>query len=107
MPWRTRERGAASFGNVRRMRSRRSDRKKTRLNSSHSQISYDVFCLKTITTGTLPLAYQKDTSHFNLASTVMFSPHPCLSATLPSGAAISNSHTPLAERGHLNPSLHP
>src|SRR2546427_6822313 len=29
-----------------RTRSRRSDRKSTRLNSSHSQISYAVFCLK-------------------------------------------------------------
>src|SRR2546427_9400493 len=34
------------------------DRKSTRLNSSHSQISYAVFCLKKKTTrhGTLPLA---------------------------------------------------
>src|SRR2546427_5883827 len=30
----------------RRSRRRRSDRKSTRLNSSHSQISYAVFCLK-------------------------------------------------------------
>src|SRR5256886_5695176 len=30
----------------RRLRARRGDRKSTRLNSSHSQISYAVFCLK-------------------------------------------------------------
>src|SRR5256886_600218 len=33
---------------------RRADRKSTRLNSSHSQISYAVFCLKKIRTPPLP-----------------------------------------------------
>src|SRR3712207_6979288 len=31
------------------------DRKSTRLNSSHANISYAVFCLKKKTTGTLPI----------------------------------------------------
>src|SRR2546430_4398219 len=34
------------FGNADRFRNAREDRKSTRLNSSHSQISYAVFCLK-------------------------------------------------------------
>src|SRR2546430_12756225 len=37
---------AAEFPWVRLIRSPRKDRKSTRLNSSHSQISYAVFCLK-------------------------------------------------------------
>src|SRR2546430_9786661 len=36
----------AAFPILRRYRARRIDRKSTRLNSSHSQISYAVFCLK-------------------------------------------------------------
>src|SRR2546430_10127508 len=36
-------------------RRRRADRKSTRLNSSHSQISYAVFCLKKKTSRYLPL----------------------------------------------------
>src|SRR2546430_12444872 len=42
----------ARSGACRRLR-RRSDRKSTRLNSSHSQISYAVFCLKKTKVGTL------------------------------------------------------
>src|SRR5688572_31561090 len=38
--------GARSAGAVGGPRSPRADRKSTRLNSSHSQISYAVFCLK-------------------------------------------------------------
>src|SRR2546427_845999 len=44
------ERGAAGVEHIedraRRVRQRQGDRKSTRLNSSHSQISYAVFCLK-------------------------------------------------------------
>src|SRR2546430_13007202 len=36
------------------LRAPRTDRKSTRLNSSHSQISYAVFCLKKKTTGNGP-----------------------------------------------------
>src|SRR5688572_32023245 len=39
-------RRAPRFRRRRRARDRRGDRKSTRLNSSHSQISYAVFCLK-------------------------------------------------------------
>src|SRR2546430_12672570 len=45
----------AAFGNVALLRAdlvARRDRKSTRLNSSHSQISYAVFCLKKKTTTT-------------------------------------------------------
>src|SRR2546430_9329658 len=35
----------------------RGDRKSTRLNSSHSQISYAVFCLKKKKTGTVPASH--------------------------------------------------
>src|SRR2546430_10366989 len=49
-PTRSRERGAVPSVRPRRRRSARPsecrDRKSTRLNSSHSQISYAVFCLK-------------------------------------------------------------
>src|SRR2546427_6841897 len=38
--------GAVEFGDFRGRRRRDRDRKSTRLNSSHSQISYAVFCLK-------------------------------------------------------------
>src|SRR5688572_32756642 len=38
--------GRGAPGALRRARARRRDRKSTRLNSSHSQISYAVFCLK-------------------------------------------------------------
>src|SRR2546430_6032219 len=45
------------------------DRKSTRLNSSHSQISYAVFCLKkkkrTYTTTSYPTALNADTSSFD------------------------------------------
>src|SRR5256886_13567529 len=39
------------------------DRKSTRLNSSHSQISYAVFCLKKKTDDCVP-DYQKQTQHY-------------------------------------------
>src|SRR2546427_8369981 len=38
--------GAVLCGRVRSLHGRMEDRKSTRLNSSHSQISYAVFCLK-------------------------------------------------------------
>src|SRR2546430_11471490 len=38
--------GELEFGDLERKIRRRRDRKSTRLNSSHSQISYAVFCLK-------------------------------------------------------------
>src|SRR2546430_9945680 len=41
-----RRRHRASSGDVRQGGERQGDRKSTRLNSSHSQISYAVFCLK-------------------------------------------------------------
>src|SRR2546427_5814666 len=37
---------SSAFGALREFFSRKADRKSTRLNSSHSQISYAVFCLK-------------------------------------------------------------
>src|SRR2546427_2397128 len=40
------QRGGGRAGQVRRLREPGQDRKSTRLNSSHSQISYAVFCLK-------------------------------------------------------------
>src|SRR3712207_7286616 len=40
------ERGDHAFEHVRRERRERGDRKSTRLNSSHANISYAVFCLK-------------------------------------------------------------
>src|SRR2546430_12915734 len=52
------------------------DRKSTRLNSSHSQISYAVFCLKKITTTTHPLI---SVGNFP-ASTTLVSPPPDLAA---------------------------
>src|SRR3712207_9001249 len=36
------------------VRNRKQDRKSTRLNSSHANISYAVFCLKKKTTGSIP-----------------------------------------------------
>src|SRR5256886_6414498 len=67
--------------------SRRVDRKSTRLNSSHSQISYAVFCLK-----------KKKEHPFGLPSSL----HP---ATVPSGPLLSNSWItatilPLSYRNH-------
>src|SRR2546430_13472791 len=41
----------------------RPDRKSTRLNSSHSQISYAVFCLKKNTTHNTPSLTQERSSH--------------------------------------------
>src|SRR2546430_13343913 len=49
----------SSTGNVRRSNDVPSDRKSTRLNSSHSQISYAVFCLKK----------KKDTDHYTTQAT--------------------------------------
>src|SRR3712207_9256910 len=40
------DRAAADAGRARRVLGRREDRKSTRLNSSHANISYAVFCLK-------------------------------------------------------------
>src|SRR5688572_32332136 len=48
-PWRPRPRGRGRGRSPRCGCRRRRDRKSTRLNSSHSQISYAVFCLKKIT----------------------------------------------------------
>src|SRR2546430_6250915 len=42
---------------------RTSDRKSTRLNSSHSQISYAVFCLKKKKTNTVSLTRHHHTQH--------------------------------------------
>src|SRR2546427_8383799 len=39
------------------------DRKSTRLNSSHSQISYAVFCLKKKKTATIPLQHQPNNNN--------------------------------------------
>src|SRR3712207_7143532 len=50
-------RGGARVGRRRRLRARRrvrGDRKSTRLNSSHANISYAVFCLKKKTKNTTP-----------------------------------------------------
>src|SRR5438270_1316192 len=49
---RHREESSAGGGGTR-------DRKSTRLNSSHSQISYAVFCLKKISTGVTPQASKR------------------------------------------------
>src|SRR2546430_7372057 len=43
---RSRRRRLAAIGHIHRRRQHAQDRKSTRLNSSHSQISYAVFCLK-------------------------------------------------------------
>src|SRR2546430_6105549 len=51
-------------------RNRRTDRKSTRLNSSHSQISYAVFCLK-----------KKKTGQRYLSPTVCISPSTCTGPT--------------------------
>src|SRR2546430_10604799 len=42
---------------------RRQDRKSTRLNSSHSQISYAVFCLKKKKKIQSPMSHMYDTTH--------------------------------------------
>src|SRR2546427_7996577 len=58
------ERGAAGVEHIedraRRVRQRQGDRKSTRLNSSHSQISYAVFCLKKKKEGIEGLQYPQD-----------------------------------------------
>src|SRR2546427_3423800 len=41
-----RSKGSQDRGQLHAVRARQADRKSTRLNSSHSQISYAVFCLK-------------------------------------------------------------
>src|SRR2546430_9202142 len=50
-------------GDGRRARARGQDRKSTRLNSSHSQISYAVFCLKKKKMKTVELARPKDSTN--------------------------------------------
>src|SRR2546430_7157605 len=49
----------------------RKDRKSTRLNSSHSQISYAVFCLKNKTTMDLQIILEELNSSKELLSSVM------------------------------------
>src|SRR2546430_3638542 len=55
-------RSSTTSAHTRRSISRRRDRKSTRLNSSHSQISYAVFCLK-----------KKKLNHFSQPTTVALS----------------------------------
>src|SRR2546430_11794109 len=52
-------RGDVGVGGHRRHRGRAQDRKSTRLNSSHSQISYAVFCLKKKNTFNRTLAFSR------------------------------------------------
>src|SRR2546430_13538087 len=49
-------------GRARAVRAEREDRKSTRLNSSHSQISYAVFCLKKKKTNNLSFTVQEPKS---------------------------------------------
>src|SRR2546430_8614985 len=61
--WWARRRGAASPTR---------DRKSTRLNSSHSQISYAVFCLKKKKKTTMH-AYERNTTHRDKTNTNQYS----------------------------------
>src|SRR2546430_11231632 len=73
------------------------DRKSTRLNSSHSQISYAVFCLKkkkeTHTTGTVTSV---STKPFVLCPSSLQSTHLPHCPSLPRRAGSSSSHTALS-----------
>src|SRR5256886_6970725 len=51
-----------------------SDRKSTRLNSSHSQISYAVFCLKKKNAQVLTVRHQLYAAGYSLARTLHFLP---------------------------------
>src|SRR2546430_12513709 len=56
-------------GQLRRRTGPGGDRKSTRLNSSHSQISYAVFCLKKKKTTATPATYLPDTTNSSCTST--------------------------------------
>src|SRR2546430_6872530 len=80
-----------------RSRATRTDRKSTRLNSSHSQISYAVFCLKKkknpTDLSTPPLTHR--TTH---QSVLLYSPtnlHPTAHLTTTIQHAYSQHHNPL------------
>src|SRR3982751_7034840 len=61
--------GDRRYRHVDELRRRRGDRKSTRLNSSHDQISYAVFCLKKTLTYTTAISQRK----FHLPRTFFFS----------------------------------